>query len=66
MKTLQKRKKFAELGRKGGESTAQKYGSDHMREIGLRGLEKRYKKKLRKAPAGRRAPDNKPKEKTNA
>lgn len=38
---------MAELGRLGGKATAKKHGADYMRKIGLRGLEKRYKKKLK-------------------
>lgn len=42
--TLKERKKFAELGRKGGKATAKKYGSAYMRELGIRGRKKRYEK----------------------
>lgn len=36
------------LGSKGGKATAEKHGSSYMREIGLKGLEKRYNRKLKK------------------
>lgn len=32
------------LGKKGGETTKAKYGPDHYREIGRKGLANRYKK----------------------
>lgn len=35
--------KFSELGKKGGKALVEKYGSDYMRTIAIRGLKKRYK-----------------------
>lgn len=44
MKKKELKKKMTELGRKGGSATAKKHGSAYMREIGLRGLAKRFNK----------------------
>lgn len=35
----------AVLGRKGGEANVRRWGSEHMREIGKRGAESRWKNK---------------------
>ena len=57
MNTLEK-EKMKLLGSKGGRATAEKHGSAYMREIGLKGLAKRYAKKRKKALGGRKEPDN--------
>ena len=40
----ERRRYFRELGRKGGKTTAEKYGSEHMAKIGRKGFEVTTKK----------------------
>jgi hypothetical protein len=63
MENLKEKMKL--LGSKGGRATAEKHGSAYMRQIGLKGLAKRYKKKRKNALAGRQDATNQPKEKQN-
>jgi hypothetical protein len=57
MDTLEK-EKMKLLGSKGGRATAEKHGSAYMREIGLKGLDKRYAEKRKKALRGRKEASN--------
>jgi hypothetical protein len=59
MDTLEK-EKMKLLGSKGGRATAEKHGSDYMRQIGLKGLDKRYAEKRKKALRGRKETANQP------